>query len=101
MLKTKKSLPKPGKDKEKIDDKFCLMEIDGKYWLKIKEAFFWDLPECKKAYIEHEIKISEIILPKGEKEPAKIRELAKRKGTIVRKMIADGKETSREIPFEA
>lgn len=100
-LKIKKSLPKPGKDEEKIDEGFCLLIIDKKYWLALKDAFFWDIPECKKASIEHELKISEIVLPKEESDPVKIRELAKRKGTIVRKAEIDGRESSKEIPFEA
>lgn len=101
VLKIKKNLPKPGKDEEKIDDGFCSLTIEPKYWNALKEVFFWDVPECKKAQIEHELRINEIILPKNEKEPAKIRELAKRKGTIVRKISADGKENLKEIAFEA
>lgn len=101
VLKIKKSLPKPGKEAEKIDDKFCLLETDLKYWPKLKEAFFWDIPECKKAEIGHTLKITGIILPKGEKDPSKIRELAKRKGAIIRKMTIDGKGSAKEIPFEA
>ena len=100
VLKIKKSLPKPGKNEKKIDDGFCSLVIEQKYWAALKNIFFWDVPECKKASIEHKLKISEIIAPKGEKDPAKIRELAKRKGTITRKMIVDEKESSKEIPFE-
>lgn len=101
VLKIKKSLPKPGKDAEKIDDSFCSLELDMKYWPKLRETFLWDLPECKKAVIEHELIINEIVLPAGEKDPVKIRELAKRKGKIVRKITADGKEDSKEYPLEA
>jgi len=101
LLKIKKSLPKPGKNEEKIDDGFCSLVIAQKYWTALKNSFFWDVPECKKASMEHELKINEIISPKGEEDPVKIRELAKRKGTIVRKMIIDGKESSKEISFEA
>ena len=101
VLKIKKSIPKPGKNEEKIDEGFCSLMIEQKYWTALKNSFFWDVPECKKASIEHELKINEIIPPKGEKDPVKIRELAKRKGTIVRKMIIDEKESSKEIPFEA
>ena len=101
-LKIKQTLPKPGKDEEKINDKFCVLEIDGKYWPKIKEAFFWDVPEsAKKAAIEHRLIIEEIELPKNEKDPAKMRELAIRKGRIVRKTIVDGNETLKEVPLSA
>lgn len=101
VLKMKKALPKPGKDAEKIDDGFCSLTVTPKYWNVLKEAFFRDIPECKKAEIEHELKINDIILPKNEKDPVKVRELALRKGVIIRKMIIDDRETQKEIPFEA
>jgi hypothetical protein len=101
ILKIKKALPKPGKDEKKIDDGFCSLIVEPKYWNSLKDVFFWDIPECKKAEIEHELIIKEIIVPKEEKDPAKVREKAIRKGIIVRKMNIDGKESSKEIPFEA
>ncbi|HLF54013.1 MAG TPA: hypothetical protein VI544_02430 [Candidatus Nanoarchaeia archaeon] len=101
VLKIKKSLPKPGKNEEKIDEGFCSLLVDKRYWPALKETFFWDIPECKKASIEHELKISDIVLPKGEKDPVKVRELAKRKGIIIREMEIDGKKSSKEIAVEA
>lgn len=101
VLKIKKALPKPGKDAEKIDDKFCALDIDLKYWDKIKERFFWDVPDCKKAVIEHALIINDIEFPKNEKDPVKIRENAKRKGKIVRKMDCDGKEIVKEYSIVA
>jgi hypothetical protein len=102
VLKIKKALPKPGKNEEKIDEGFCSLIVEPKYWTKLKEVFFWDVPEnAKKVEIEHELKINDIVVPKNEKDPAKIRELAARKGAIVRKIVIDGKETSKEIPVEA
>jgi hypothetical protein len=99
-LKMKKKLPKPGKSGGgKVDDKFCQLEADLKFWPQIKEAFM--LPECKKAKISHTFLIEEIILPQGEKDFAKIRELARRKGKIIRKMEIDGKESQEEKSFEA
>lgn len=100
-LRIKKALPKPGKDADKIDDSFCLMELDLKYWPKIKEAFFWDVPECKKAIVEHELKITDIEIPSGEKDPVKMRELARRKGIAVRKITADGNVTLKDYKIEA
>ena len=41
-----------------IDDKFCQLEADLKFWPQIKEAFM--LPECKKAKISHTFLIEEI-----------------------------------------
>ncbi|MDP4039610.1 MAG: hypothetical protein Q8P57_03460 [Candidatus Pacearchaeota archaeon] len=101
VLKIKKAIPKPGKNEEKIDDKFCVIEIDLKYWEKAREKFFWDVPECKKAVVEHEVVINDIVLPKDVEDPVEIRALAKRKGKIIRKITADGKEILKETDFEA
>jgi len=101
VLKIKKKLPKPGKSENKIDDKFCSLDVDVKYWDALKDVFFWDVPECKKVEIEHKLDIREIIMPPGEEDPIKIRELAKRKGVIVRKINCDGKESEKEFEFEA
>ncbi len=99
-LKMKKKLPKPGKSGDaKIDDKFCQLEADLKYWPEIKDAFM--LPECKKCKLSHIYVIDELILPEGEKDFAKIRELTKRKGKIIRKSEIDGKEEKEEKEFEA
>ena len=101
-LKTKKKLPKPGKAGDlKINDKFCILEADIKYLATIKDAFLWDVPECKKAKINHAYIINEIIIPPGEKNPEKIRILAKRKGRLIRKIIADKNEMQKEVDFEA
>jgi len=109
-LRIKSKLPKPGKSEGKIDDKFCQLELDEKYYGNIKEDFFWDLPECKKANIEHMFIIKDIIMPKTEARPGvatlekdytKIREIAKRKGRIIRIANVDGREVKKEIEFEA
>jgi hypothetical protein len=99
VLKVKKKLPKPGKNEEKIDDKFCALDLDIKYWDKVKEVFFWGVPDCKKVLIEHELQISDIVLPSGVDDPVKIRELAKRKGKIIRKINCDGVESMKEYDF--
>jgi len=100
LLKIKKRLPKPGKSGEaKVDDKFCQLEADLKYWPQIKEAFM--LPECKKCKISHKYVIENIILPKNEKDFEKMRILAKRKGKIIRKLEIDKKESKEEIEFTA
>lgn len=92
-LKTKKNLPKPGKsENSKIDDKFCQLDIDEKYWPIVKDTFFWDLPECKKGKVSHKYVINELILPPGEKDFEKIRLQAKRKGKIIRSIEAEGNE---------
>lgn len=100
-LKTKKKLPKPGKSEDKIDDKFCQFEGDERYYSKIKEDLFWDVPEGKKVSIKHSISITQLIMPKGETDYAKLREIAKRKGKIIRNIVIDGKEITSEKEFEA
>ncbi len=100
VLKIKKSLPKPGKEEDKIDDKFCSLDLDLKYWEKVKEMFFWDVSDCKKANVEHDIIVEDVELPKGEENPTKIRELAVRKGKIVRRIECDGKQSEKEYKLE-
>lgn len=102
-LKIKKKLPKPGKSEEKIDDKFCQLEIGIEHFDKIKEDFFWDVGDCKKVKAKHEYQITDIIKPNIEDSDdfAKIRELAKRKGKLIRTIECDGKEIKNEIEFEA
>ena len=99
-LKMKKKLPKPGKSGEgKVDDKFCQLEADLKYWPQIKEDFM--LPECKKCKIDHTFIIEQIVIPEGEKDFAKIREKARRKGRIVRNLEVDKQKKKEEKEFEA
>ena len=101
-LKIKKKLPKPGKGEGKVDDKFCQLELDEKYYSKFKEDFFWDVPEGKKIEIAHKFVITEIVMPKTEeKDFAKIREMALRKGKIIREGEIDGKEYKKEFDLEA
>jgi len=99
-LKMKKKLPKPGKSGElKIDDKFCILECDLKFWEKLKEFFM--LPESSKFKVNHTYIIEEVIVDRDEKDFAKMRETAKKKGKIIRKTVIDGKEAVEEKRFEA
>jgi len=100
-LKIKSKLPKPGKNEEKIDDKFCQLEADLKFYPKIKENFFWDIADTKKINVKHDVIVDKIIMPESEKDYSKIREMAKRKGKIIRRISIDGKEDKKEIEFEA
>ena len=97
-LKMKKKLPKPGKsENKKADTKFCVLEVDLKYWTQIKDCFFWDLPDnIKKATIRHTYVINEVIIPEQEKDPAKVRLLSKRKGKITRLIEFDGQSINKE-----
>lgn len=99
LLKMKKKLPKISKSGElKIDDKFCILEADLKYWEKIKDFFM--LPDCKKAKISHTYIIEEIIMPENEKDFERIRELARRKGRIIRSLEIEGQKKQEERGFE-
>jgi len=105
-LKIKKKLPKPSKTGEtKVDEKFCVLELDKRFWQKLHDEFLFDLPnEMKKGKIEHSYFIKEIVLPpSSEKETdfEKLRILAKKKGILQRKIIADGKEIIKEKEFVA
>ena len=100
-LKIKKKLPRASKKKEaKADEKFCQLSIDRKYFQKFHDEFLFDIPnEFKKVHIEHKYAINEIIIPKElEKEGnfEKIRQLAKKKGKLIRKIVVDGKELVKE-----
>lgn len=100
LLKCKQKLPKPGKSEEKIDDKFCQITIDSKYWPEIRKMFFPDLPEdAKKVFVKHTIEVKNIRVPEGEKDFEKMRLVAKREGRIVRFLEIDKKETKRECEF--
>jgi hypothetical protein len=100
QLKMKKKLPKPGKSGDlKIDDKFCQLEADMKFWQQIKEYF--NLPEAKKVKIKHSFIIEDIILPKGETSPELMRMNARRKGKIERISDIDGQEARQSYDFEA
>ena len=72
----------------------------------IKTLFLDDELEFKKIEIKHNFIIDNIIIPESEmgssKEEidfAKIRELAKRKGKIIRRVEVDGKEVVKEADF--
>ena len=67
----------------------------------IAESFVFEKPDFKEVRINHTFFIDEIIMPDREKDFAKIREMAKRKGRIVRTSVIDGKEVKKEFDFEA
>lgn len=103
-LKSKKKLPKPGKDEHKIDDKFCQMELDAKYFDVAKKDFFWDLPDFKKAKAAHNFLIEGIEIPselKDSKDFALVRERSRRVGKVVRKITVDGSEKEEVFEFNA
>ncbi len=105
-LSIKKKLPKPKSQRRdkppKIDDKFCVLELDKKFQQQLHNEFLFDLPhEFKKIRIDHCYVITDIVMPKGERDFALLRLLAKRKGKVVRHAIVDGKESVSEKSFIA
>ena len=100
-LKIKAKAPKSAKPSTKGDEipkaDFCkLITTDKKYVMEF--VFEGDF---KKAEINHIFVINDIIAPKGETDFARIRELAKRKGQIIRNATIDGKLIKKETEFEA
>jgi hypothetical protein len=101
ILKIKPKAPKSSKPKNKEKGPkadFCKLITKDKEWA---ESFVFENPNFKEANINHAFLIEKLILPEGEKDFAKIRELAKRKGRIIRTANIDGKEIKKEIEFEA
>ena len=90
---------KPGKEKEggpKAD--FCVLKTTDK---AIADSFIFEKPDFIVAKVNHTFFVEQIVMPQGETDYAKIRELAKRKGKIIRKAIIDEESMDKEIEFEA
>ena len=101
-LKIKPKAPKSGKPSSKEGEmpkpNFCRIVTTNPV---IGKSFVFETDDFSKAHIVHKFVIEDIVWPKNEKDFAKIRELAKRKGKIIRKMIIDEKEMNSEFDFEA
>jgi len=87
--------------KAKID--FCKLKTSD--WSLIEGfAFDSEAKNAKKVEITHDFIINDIIISpelKKEKDFAKIREMAERKGKIIRKLDLDGKKIVKEADFTA
>jgi hypothetical protein len=95
------SSSKEDSDELKID--FCKLKTSDK---KIIENILFedDAKNFKKAEVYHDFIITDIVIPlelKNEKDFAKVREEALRKGKIIRYLDIDGKKIRKEIEFEA
>ncbi len=100
-LKIKPKAPKSAKSKKKGDapkPDFCKLITMNE---SLGKSFVLETSDFKSVEIIHDFIIKDIIKPKGETDFAKIRELAKRKGTIIRKAIIDGQTQTSELEFEA
>jgi len=100
-LKIKPKSPKSAKAKNKEDEAkadFCKLKTSN---INLVKDIIFDVPNFKKISIKHEFIITDIEIPKNIGDPAEIREKAVRKGRIIRRIIADGKESVKEIVFKA
>lgn len=103
-LKIKAKAPKsgkPGKGDEDAKADFCVIKTGEK---KILDDLFFDVGlNWKEISINHTLKINDIVYPENmdNLKPAEIREQSKRKGVIVRRLITDGKEETKETDFVA
>lgn len=97
-VKAPKTKPSGKDDKPKVD--FCKLKTTNKDIVK-RFVFDVDLDKLKKAEISHDFHITEIIKPQGETDIAKIREIAKRKGKVIRKITIDEKQSTSEAEFTA
>jgi len=92
----KSAKPASGGEKEPKAE-FCSLKTTDK---SIAEDLLFDCLDAEEVAIKHELHIDDIILPKGEKDPVKIRENAIRKGKMVRIITIDGKQTRKESNFD-
>jgi len=92
----KSAKPSTAKDKEiKID--FCSLKTSN---INILKELFFDIKDFKQMRISHTIKINDIIYPKNEKDPVKVRENSVRKGQIIRNIEFDEKKEEKIANFE-
>ena len=98
--KSAKPSTKGGDESPKVD--FCKLYTKDK---AMTRAFVFDkeidLDNVKKAEINNAFVIEDIILPKNEKDFAKMRELAKRKGKVLRTIKIEGNVIKKEAGFLA
>ncbi len=105
-IKIKPKAPISGKPSTKSSEKgikadFCKFYTTNR---ELTRYFVFDSEineNTKKAEIKHNFLINDIIIPQGEKDFAKMRELAKRKGKIIRFLKIDEKEIKKEAEFLA
>ena len=104
VLKIKPKTPtsgKPGKEKGAgpLAD-FCSLKTSDK---TIIDELFFDISSFERVRVSHEIEISDIVYPSDMEnlKPAKIQELAKRRGVLKRVADVDGEERASQAEFVA
>lgn len=105
VLKIKPKAPKSAKPSTKSDEAikpdFCKIITED---AKIGEGLVFEKRDFKTAEIKHTFMINDMVIPselKNEKDFAKVREGARRKGKIIRNATIDGKQDITEKEFEA
>lgn len=103
-LKIKEKAPtsgKPGKEKEDGPQAdFCTLKSEDK---SILGELLFDVVDFKEAKVSHEIDVTDIVYPSdmANMKPAEIRERAKRRGVLKRKVVVDGDERVSRAEFVA
>ncbi|MEK6844030.1 MAG: hypothetical protein AABX83_01240 [Nanoarchaeota archaeon] len=101
-LKIKAKAPKSGKPGKKGGQEepkadFCSLKTSKK---ELVDELIFDFHDFKEIRIKHTLIIDSVILPQGVNDPVKIRELAKKKGKIIRYIKVDGRDETKEAEFE-
>ncbi len=103
-LKIKQKAPKSAKPSTKTDEKppvdFCKIKTSDKKFVK-NLLFDLDVDNFKNVEIDHDFIIEDIEVDYSIKDPKEMREKAKRKGKVVRKIDIDGKKEIKEKRFIA
>jgi len=106
-LKIKPKSPKSPKPGNKADSEikidFCKLKTDDK---DLVNGLLFDVKDFKQVRISHTLMIEEIVVSdelksEADGDYAKIKEMAKRKGRIVRELTVDGVEKKVEKEFSA
>ena len=102
-LKIKPKAPasgKPGKNAERPVIDFCSLKTKDK---ELVDELFFGVGDFQEAIITHTIDITDIVYPSNMEElkPTEVRELAKRKGIVKRRVVVDGIEKNSEAEFVA
>lgn len=102
VLKTKAKAPKSAKPSTGGDKapaaNFCALKTTDK---GLVEDLFFDCPDFIEITARHTLQIDSIVYPKGETDPVKIRELAQRKGKLIRELNVNGRAIKSEKDFLA
>ncbi len=102
QAKSPKSTKGASSKKENAKVNFCKVKTDD---FDLIKGLFFDVPEFKNIEISHDFIIDEIVITSEMKSSCredfgKLREMALRKGRVVRKVNVDGKERISEKGFE-